>query len=107
MSGRPHWERPEVRRAYNKVDREEIGELLKEHELFHLGVQSRGNHLVLYHEEEGEKVSRFRFTRVGDDEYQLGIANHRGVWEMTPFSGTIAELFAMVTEQFNWLLTDY
>lgn len=106
MRRRPIWERPEVRQAYNEADREEIGELLKTHDLPHLGVRSHGQHLVIYLKTETERVPRFRFTRIGDDEYQLGIADHRHVWGMTPFTGTIAELFAVVTMQFGWLLTD-
>lgn len=106
MSRKPHWERPEVRQAYNAADREEIGELLQAHGLTHLGVLSRGNHLVICQEDMGEKIPRLRFTRIGEHTYHLGIADHRGRWESTPFTGTIAELFTMVTEKFNWLLTD-
>lgn len=106
MSRQPPWERPEVRQAYNEADREEIGEFLKIHNLGHLSVRSHGQHLVIYLRTETERVPRFRFTRIGDDEYQLGIADHRNIWGMTPFTGTIAELFHVVTEQFSWLLTD-
>jgi len=95
-----------VRKAYNAVACETIAAWLKDQKMEHLGVLSRGNHLVIYSEEMGEKVSRVRFTRIGDDTYELGIADHLGRWEPTPFTGTLPELFALLTTQFSWLLSD-
>lgn len=107
MSRGASWERPEVRKIFNQVDREEIAKMLAANDLNHLKVLSRGNHLVIYSEDSGEKVSRVRFTRVGNDEYQLGIADHTGRWDTPPLFGTLAELFDMTLEQFGWLLTDH
>lgn len=107
MARQQHWERPEVRGAYNEVDKGTIRDLLKNHELEHLSVSSRGNHLVIYSEEEGIKYSRVRFSRIGVKKYELGIYHHTGRWESTYLTGTIPELFSIVAEQFPWLLQDF
>jgi len=107
VAQQPTWDRPEVRRASNEAAREEIGELLQAQELTHLGVLTRGRHVVIYSEEMDEKVPRVRFARIGHEKYELDIANHRGAWEPTPFAGTLAELFAIVSQQFGWILTDF
>ena len=70
-----------------------------------------GDHTVIHSVDQGEKVSRIRFTRIGidrdGDRYELGVATHTGRWQHTPFTGDIHELFAVVTEQFPWVLEDY
>jgi len=104
MPRKAHWEDPSVRRIYNEADRDEIRKLLESHQLKHLDVSFRGNHLVISLKEDREP--RVRFTRIDEEEYQLGIARHTGAWDMTPYTGTIPELFNIVTGQFGWLLTD-
>lgn len=105
MPRKPHWEDPDIRRIHNEIDRDEIRKLLERHNLKHLDVSFRGNHLVI-HLKEDKTVPRTRFTRIGEEEYQLGVARHTGAWDMTPFTGTIPELFNVVTGQFGWLFTD-
>lgn len=104
MPRQPHWQDPSIRRIHNEIGRDEIRKLLASHHYNHLDVSFRGNHLVIHLKE--EKVPRVRFTRIGEGAYQLGIARHTGAWDMTPFTGTISELFQMVVGQFGWLLTD-
>ena len=106
MPQKPVWDRPEVRRALNEAAREEIQQLLTARGLTHLGVLSRGRYLVLYSEEEDEKVARLRFGRIEQGRYALDMTNHRGGWEPTPFTGSLAELFRLVTEQFPWVLAE-
>jgi hypothetical protein len=106
LAQKPTWDRPEVRQGYNEAAREEIQQLLATHELNHLSVLSRGRHVVIYSAEVDEKVYRLRFARIGHGRYELNIANHRGVWEPTPFTGTISELFDIVATQFPWVLAD-
>ncbi|MEW6048297.1 MAG: hypothetical protein AB1609_17780 [Bacillota bacterium] len=106
MPEKPPWDRPEVRRAFNEAAREEIQQLLTARGLTHLGVLSRGRYLVIYSGERGEKVPRVRFSRIDPGRYALDMANHRGAWEPTPFTGTLAELFSLVTGQFGWVLAD-
>jgi len=95
------------RRWANESDCAESSELLEQQGRTHLRVQGRGDHLVIYSEDEGEKVSRARLTRLSPTQYQLGVADHRGRWEPTPFTGTIPELFQLLSEQFGWVLADY
>ncbi|WP_324670183.1 hypothetical protein [Geochorda subterranea] len=95
-----------MRRVLNEAAREEIQQLLTALGFTHLGVLSRGRYLVIYAEEGGEKMPRLRFGRIDQGRYALDMANHRGGWEPTPFTGTLAELFSLVTEQFGWVLLE-
>lgn len=108
MARKPYWQDPGIRRNHNETAKTALRKLLESNDLVHLDVLSRGDHVVIYSEDQGEKVSRIRFTRIDvqkdGDRYELGIANHRGRWESTPFTGKLDELFKMVTEQFGWLL---
>lgn len=98
---------PERRLIANSVDKTQVAELLEANELRYLQVLSRGNHLVIYSEQDGEKHPRVRFTRIAPKTFQLGIANHRGTWEPTPYTGTIPELFALLTNEFSFVLVNY
>lgn len=74
--------------------------------LHHLRVLARGNHLVIYSEEGNEKINRARLTPLKGNTYVLGMADHRGKWESTPFTGTIQELIEMLTTQFSFALIE-
>ena len=91
----------------NKSASEKILRLLKEHGIDHLYIQARGDHLVLYSQEDEENINQVRFTRLSVNKYQLSMANHKGRWEKTPFTGTIPELVEMLIEQFSFVLTEY
>lgn len=106
MPKTPLWDSPQFRRIDNEFDTAEIAALLEKYQLRHLKVSGRGRHLVVYDEYQGEKMPRVRFTRIGQDRYQLGIANHRGKWEPTPFTGSISELFDTLIRELSWLLTE-
>ena len=95
-----------MRRVLNETAREELHQLLTARGLTHLGVLSRGRYLVIYSEEGGEKMPRLRFGRIEQGRYALDMTNHRGGWEPTPFTGSLAELFRLVTEQFPWVLAE-
>jgi len=95
------------RKMANKFASEKILQLLKEQGIDHLYIQARGDHLVLYSLEDEEKVNRVRFTRLSSNKYQLSMADHRGRWEKTPFTGTIPELVEMLIEQFSFMLAEY
>ncbi len=62
---------------------------------------------MLYCLEDEEKINRVRFTRLSVNKYQLSIANHRGRWEETPFTGTILELVELLVEQLSFVLAEY
>lgn len=103
----PFWDRPEFRRTANELDSARLKELLAAEGLAHLRVRPYGRHLVIYSEEDGERVNRVRFTRVGRGHYELQMADHRGRWEPTPFEGRLGELFQTLTQQFRFLLADF
>lgn len=94
------------RQTRNQRDSAEVAQALSQHGLAHLKVVGRGVHLVVYSEEDGAKINRVRFTRIAEETYQLGFANHRGAWEMTPFEGSIAELLTLVLDQFTFTLIE-
>jgi len=73
----------------------------------HLRVRVHGKHLVIYMEYEGQKVNRARLTQIKQQFYVLGMANHRGTWEPTPFTGSLTELTTMLTEQFAFALAEF
>ena len=95
------------RKMANRSASEKILQLLKEQGITHLYIQARGNHLILYTLEDEEKINRVRFTRLSVNKYQLSMANHKGRWEKTPFTGTIPELVEMLIEQFSFVLAEY
>jgi len=99
---------PYVQRLINQQKCDDIEEILEEQGFTHLKVERRrGDHLVIYSKEDGQKISRARLTETSPDSYQLGFADHTGRWESTPFFGTIPELVQALIEQFSWVLTDY
>lgn len=73
----------------------------------YLKATARGNHIVIYTEENGEKINRCRLTKLKGDTFILGMADHRGRWEPTPYEGNIKELVSMLTEQFPWVLAKW
>lgn len=98
---------PQMRRMSNNADSAKIDLLFKEKGITHLQVQGRGDHLVIYSQEEEEKFNRARLTRKSSNKFLLSMANHRGKWEPTPYTGSIDELVALLTEQFGFAIADY
>jgi hypothetical protein len=95
------------RKMANEFASDKILQLLKEQGVNHLYTQARGDQLILYSLEDEEKINRVRFTRLSVNKYQLSIANHRGRWEQTPFTGTIPELVELLIEQLSFVLAEY
>ncbi len=58
-----------MRRLMNQQACARIEDLLKEQNLTHLKAQGRGDHLVIYSEEESDKISRARLSRLSGDLY--------------------------------------
>lgn len=84
-----------------------IGDLLEKKGLHHLKVCVRGKNIVIYSENEGIKENRIRFTYTKAGIYILGMADHNGKWDQTPFEGAAEELLDMVFNQFQWMLCNY
>ncbi|SDI72719.1 sirohydrochlorin chelatase [Natribacillus halophilus] len=82
-----------------------LEDTLHEHGFTHLNVRTHGSHLVIYSEEDMVKVNRARLTRFNLQTYELSICNHRGEWEATPFSGTMAEMLTLIIEKFPHTLS--
>ena len=61
-------------------------------------------HLVVYTEDGDERHNRARFTALSRRQYQLGMANHRGILEPTPFTGPLDELIAQLTDEVGFTL---
>lgn len=84
-----------------------IEDLLEKKGLNYLKVCVRGKSIVIYSEADGIKENRVRFTYDKAGIYMLGIADHNGKWEQTPFEGPAEELLDMVLNQFQWVLCNY
>jgi len=97
-----------IKKHMDKIAVQELMAFLHQKGLGHLKVLVRGQHFVIYSTSpEGDKFNRVRLSRISSVEYQLGIANHMGRWEATPFTGTLSELMQLLTEQFGFVLEDY
>ena len=90
-----------------KLKRYRIEDLLEQKGLNYLKVCIRGNNIVIYSEYEGIKENCVRFTYTKAGIYILGIADHNGKWEQTPFEGPAEELSDVVLNQFQWVLCNY
>jgi len=100
--------REDEQKHLNEIAAQKLLDSLHQKGYSHLKVAVRGQHLVIYSTSpEGDKFNRIRFSPVSSTEYQLGIANHKGRWEATPFAGTLSELTKLLTEQFGFWLEDY
>ena len=81
--------------------------LLHEKGLTHLKVTTRALNIVIYSEHGNEKENRCRFVKMQGNTYNLHMADHRGKWEPTPYTGTIDELVELTTTQFGWALMEF
>lgn len=102
----PWWNSPADRRISNEFAGANIAPALAEQGLHHLKVVGRGSHLVVYSEDNGDKINRARFTRIAAQRYQLGFANHRRVRQGAPFEGSLSELITMVLDEFRFTLDE-
>jgi len=73
----------------------------------HLYSLTRGYHIAIYSKDDEDKVNRARLTNIKEKQYQLSMADHRGKWEVTPFTGSIDELIEMLITNFSFALIDY
>ena len=71
----------------------------------HLRVRVHGQHLSIYTEDEDGPWNRARLTFLHRGQYQLGMADHRGRWEPTPFEGTRNEVLTTLVNDFAFVLT--
>jgi hypothetical protein len=88
-------------------DRDKIKQKLDQIDLKHLNVGVRGKNIVIYSECDGNRENRCRFAHISTGMYELGMANHNGKWELTPFEGKKDELLEMVLTEFEWVLHNY
>ncbi|QQK76250.1 hypothetical protein HUG15_12240 [Salicibibacter cibarius] len=91
----------------DELDQHALEEALEQQGLTHLNVRKHGNHLVIYSVEDGERVNRARLTKVSTQYYQLGMANHRGKWESTPFKGIMEEIIDLLINDFAFAIAPW
>ena len=84
-----------------------IKSYLHQHGFTHLQVMTQGKHLIIYSTYDGEKEPRARLGQIKAGVYRLGMANHRGQWEATPYIGTVDELLEILVQQFAFILIDF
>ena len=81
--------------------------ILHERGYTHLHVRTYGQQLVIYSGDADDRQNRARLTLLRSDRYRLDMATHRGRRETTPFTGTLLEMLAMLTDQFGFVLADF
>jgi len=92
-------------RAIREQQAAELRALLHQHEgLAHLRVECRGTDLVIFSEEDGEKIRRARLTAVGAGRYGLSLMRHTGRWERTPLAGPLPEMVEMLVSALGFHL---
>ncbi|MFC5404336.1 hypothetical protein [Cohnella soli] len=72
---------------------------LRMFDLDHLKVRMQERTLVIYSEESGKQSPRAIFTLFPGNQFLLFVANHRGKWQPTPFIGTAAEVWKVLTSK--------
>ena len=87
---------------------QELLALLRQHAgLEHLAVEVRGDAVIVFSLEEGEKWRRARFTWLGAGHSGLSLTRHTGRWEPTPFSGPLSEVVAVLVSKLGYHLARY
>ena len=82
--------------------------LLRQREgLEHLDVEVRGDAVIIFSTEDGEKVRRARFTALGAGHYGLSLTRHTGRWEATPFHGPLPEVVDVLISQLGFHLARF
>ena len=94
-----------LQRARLEQGARELLARLREHEgLDHLAVAVRGDAVIVFSTEDGEKLRRARFTWLGAGHYGLSLPRHTGRWEPTPFSGPLLEVVDVLVSQLGFHL---
>ncbi|MFB5762290.1 hypothetical protein [Paenibacillus medicaginis] len=85
---------------------DELEDLLEANGFKHIQVRPRGQHLILFSIEDGQKVNRARLSVLDTTTFRLSMADHQGTWEQAPFTGTPQALVRMLIDQFPFALAD-
>ena len=85
---------------------EKVLKILEAKDLTHLHVTVRASNIVIYSQHGKDKDNRCRFVKLSANTFSLHMADHRGKWEPTPFTGSLEELIELVIEKFGWVLMD-
>lgn len=72
--------------------------------LDHLAVRKYGAHLILESQDKDASCKHARFTAVSAQFWTLGLPDHRGKWERTPYRGTLREMLDLTLTSFPWML---
>ncbi len=86
-----------------KMVGEELKRTLDNRGFSHLSVIVRGEHITVCIKEEDYKENICRLTYISDNKFGLSMANHKGRWQATPFTGTVDELIENIINQFGWV----
>ena len=87
--------------------RELLALLRHREDLAHLDVEVRGDAVILFSTEDGEKVRRARFTALGAGHYGLSLTRPSGRWEPTPFHGPLPEVAEILVTQLGFHLARF
>lgn len=73
----------------------------------HLRVKKYGDHLILFSGKAEHEQKHARLTRFRGNEWGLSLWHHTGRWEKAPFTGSLPDVFASLTENFPMFLESY
>ena len=87
---------------------QQLRALLRQHQgLEHLDVEVRGDAVIVFSTEDGDKLRRARFTWLGAGHYGLSLTRHTGRWEATPFHGQLPEVVEVLVSELGFHLARY
>jgi len=94
-----------VERARLDQGAQEVLALLHVHEgLEPLDVEVRGDAVIVFSRENGEKLRRARFTWLGAGHYRLYPTRHTMRWEPTPFAGPLPDVLDVLVSRLGFHL---
>lgn len=70
----------------------------------HLRARRRGDAIIVESGPDAGASPHVRLRRIGVHRWALDVADHRGRWEPTPYTGTLEGLLTQAVGEFAWVL---
>jgi hypothetical protein len=88
----------------NRAEADALQRLLHERGRTHLRVNSHGDHLIVFSEEDGEPEPRLRLTALPAGRFGVSFRHHTGRWEPADITGSMIEALDAVEALAGWHL---
>lgn len=86
------------------IDPATVEQILHQRGFKHLRARKHGAAVIVESGPEADALKHLRLRRETPLAWSVDIADHRGRWEPTPFSGTLPAILRMVADDFPWVL---